>query len=375
MRVIFVVPWGERLGGAEQKLMTILRYVDRERIDPTVVFLGDGPWVHEVRALGIPAEVFPSGRLRQPLRFARTVVAITRSLRRRRPDVVIAWSAKTHLYVGPASLLSGLRRRALWWQLNIPTGEWIDRLATLVPARAVACSSGAAAKGQSALWPRRQTLVVQPGVSQPVLPPAEDVAALRKRLGIPAERVVIGIVGRLQPWKRQDLVLRATAILLDGGLDVHALIVGGTPYGFSLEYPAALDRLANELGIADRIAFTGQVADPTVYLAAMDVFVLATAAEPFGLVLLEAMAMGRAVVAYDAGGPAEIVEQGVSGVLIPESGPAGLAQAIAPLSLDPAFRERLGEGGRRRWLQRFTAEKMVERLSNALEELIAVERA
>src|SRR5439155_16686868 len=115
-----------------------------------------------------------------------------------------------------------------------------------------------------------------------------------------------------------------------------------------------LERLAAELGARERISFTGVRRDVPTVMAGLDVFVLASHAEPFGLVVLEAMALGVAVVATGAGGPAEVVEPGVSGLLVPPRDPPALAAAIERLAGDPELRRRLGSGGDERGRRGFT---------------------
>ena len=97
LRPLIVAPWGERLGGAEEMLWTFLTHCDRERLEPSVVFLADGPLVGAVRGLGMGAATIPAGRLRHPGDLPRTVRRLGAVLRRRRPDLLLSWSAKAHL--------------------------------------------------------------------------------------------------------------------------------------------------------------------------------------------------------------------------------------------------------------------------------------
>src|SRR5581483_1861575 len=112
-----------------------------------------------------------------------------------------------------------------------------------------------------------------------------------------------GLVGRLQPGKNQDKLLRAQRILHDRGYRIHTLIVGGDSYGLSPQYAASLQPLAEELGVADAVTMTGEVPDAAPYIKRMDVLVSAADGESFGIVILEGMANGVAVVAVDSGGP------------------------------------------------------------------------
>jgi glycosyltransferase involved in cell wall biosynthesis len=364
MRVVITVPWGVRLGGAENILWTFLRHVDRKRVDPTIAFLQPGAFQGEVVSLGIRTVLIRSGRLRNVGSLGSAIRNLSIFMRSERPDVVLNWAAKTQLYGAPAASLARIPERIMWWQQGIPRGEWMDRLATLLPCRAVGCYSAFAEKAQRKLWPHRKTFVVHPGIDDHPAAPASEVASLRDRLGIHTDRVVVGIVGRLQPWKGQHRLLRAVAELIQAGRDVHALVVGGNAYNLSPEYEPYLHRLVDELGISGRVTFTGQVPDPGPYTQLMDIAVNASDDEPFGLVLLEAMALGVPTVAFASAGPAEIIESGLNGILVPKGDP--LTPALSDLVASAELRRRIGSAGRRRFLESFTAAQMANRFESAL---------
>ena len=365
MNVVITVPWGERLGGAENMLWTFLRHVDDVGIEPVVVFLAPGPFQEEVAALGVRTLDLRSGRLRQAIRGARAIRALAAFLRREQPDLILNWAQKTHLYGAAAAVIARMTDRVVWWQHGVPDGHWLDRLSTLLPTRAVGCSSYASARAQERIRPRRETFVVHPGID---VEPGNrtDPVALRRRLSIPDGAVVVGIVGRLQPWKCQDKFVRAIADLRRRGHEVHGLVVGGNAYDLSPGYEEDLRSLSRRLALDAHLVFTGQVPDARPYITAMDVLVNASAPEPFGLVLLEGMALGVPVVAVDAGGPAEIVEHGRSGVLVPDNAAETIADAIERLVVDPGLRLRIGERGKQRQADLFTGKHMVEELERNL---------
>lgn len=373
MRIVVTVPWGERLGGAEELLQTVLDGARESGHELELVFLGPGPWPIELREAGFRVDVLCAGRLREPRRWAGTVVALARILRARRPDLIVNWAAKTHLYGAPAAVLAGMAGRVTWWQHLIADGHWIDRCATVLPARAVFCCSTAAARAQQRLLPRRPTHVVAAGTrvsgrsrsltvgiagDGASVPAAHSVLAAGPALSPVPEPLagvpIVGLVGRLQPWKGQDRLLRAQALLRARGCELHTVIVGGDAYGFSSSYAASMPALVEDLGLADAVTLTGQVPDAGPYIERMDVLVNASDPEPFGIVLLEAMARGVAVVAVDSGGPAEFIEHGKTGVLARSGEPAALADALEPLLRSSALREHLGRAGRERFLADFT---------------------
>jgi glycosyltransferase involved in cell wall biosynthesis len=369
LRLTVLAPWGERLGGAEEGLWQALLHWDRAQIEPTVLFLGPGPFEREVAELGIATGVIPAARLRRPAATLGTVRGVASRLRRDRPDLLLDWSAKAHFYGWPAAALAGMGGRVLWWQHMIPHRHWVDRGATLLPARAIGCWSSAGQEAQDRLFPHRRSFVVNPGIEVDGEDRGAGAGSLKAELGIPAERLVVGIVGRLQPWKGQDRFLAAIADLRERGRDVHGLVVGGDAYELSPEYAAGLERLVPELGLDGFVTMTGQVPDAAPYVELMDVAVNASEEEPFGIVLIEAMAAGVPVVAVARGGPRDIVESGVSGMLAPSGEPVALADAIEALLADPQRRAAIGAAGQKRCRERFNAQLMADRLAGALTEI------
>jgi glycosyltransferase involved in cell wall biosynthesis len=362
--MLVTLPWGERLGGAEAMLQTVLDGVQGTGHTIELVFFQDGPWPRELREAGFAVEVIPAGRMRDPLGWPRTVARLARLMRSRRPDVILNWAAKTQIYGSPAALLAGMSDRIVWWQQNVPSGNWIDRVATLLPARAVGCYSQAAARAQEGMWPKRDTFVVSAGAPAPAAE-SQEIA-----LGLPPGVPVVGLVGRLQPWKGQDRMLRAHAVLRDRGHSIHTLIVGGDAYGLSPEYAASLPVLVRSLGLQDAVTMTDQVPDAGPYIERMDILVNASDPEPFGIVLLEAMARGVAVVAVNSGGPAEFIEAGTTGLLAASGEPEALADALEPLLQDADLRARVAAAGRERFLADFTDEALRERFLRRFEELV-----
>jgi len=355
MRILITVPWAQRLGGAETMLQTVLAGAREEGEDLEFVFFEPGPLAQELIDAGFHVEVICTGRLRQAHRWAASVVRLARILRRRRPDLILNWAAKTQLYGSPAAVLAGMSGRVVWWQQMIPTGGWVDRGATMLPAAAIACYSKAAADAQARLFPNRRTFVIPAGA------PVPDESSLPAPLDLPAERPVVGVVGRLQPWKGQDRLLRAQALLRERGHDVHLMIVGGDAYGLAHEYAESLPRLVTQLDLTEAVTMTGQVPDAGPYIDRMDILVNASDPEPFGIVLLEGMARGAAVVAVDSGGPAEFIVHGETGLLASSGEPSALADAIEPLLLSSTLRQTIAAAGRERYLQDFTDAAMRKR--------------
>lgn len=369
MKLFILVPWGERLGGAESMLWNALRAIDRDRVEPIVAFMQPGRFERDTAAMGVRTHLIAASRLRRPGETMRAIRQLASTLERDQPDLILNWSAKTQIYGSPAALLAGMRGRVIWWQHGVPNGHWVDRLATMLPARAIGCSSSAGMDAQDALRPRRRTFVVEPGIEQPPRAERPQERIRRSALRIPGGRRVIGIVGRLQPWKGQHRFLEALAELRSRGYDVHGLMVGGDAFRLSPGYPVELSGLVERLDLGGTVTMTGQVDDPAPLLELMDVAVNASEVEPFGIALLEAMASRVPVVAVGRGGPLDILDRGRCGMLASDGSPAALADAIEPLLADEALRERVADAGWERYHERFTARAMADRLTMQLHDL------
>jgi len=328
------------------------------------VFFEHGPWPLALRDAGFRVEVIEAGRLREAHRWVTTVARLRRIMRSRRPDLMLNWAAKTQLYGAPAAVLAGMADRVVWWQQAIPSRTWLDGGATLLPAAAIGCYSGASARAQARLFPARRTFVVAAGA------PIPRAGSQAGPLELPSDVPVVGLVGRLQPWKGQDRLLRAQALLHERGHRMHLVIVGGDAYGLSAEYAASLPALIGELGLSADVTLTGQVPDAGPYIEQLDVLVNASDPEPFGIVILEGMARGVAVVAVDSGGPGEFIENGHTGLLASSGRPDALADALEPLLVSAARREQIGVAGRESFMREFTDAAMRKRFFHNLQEVV-----
>jgi glycosyltransferase involved in cell wall biosynthesis len=198
---------------------------------------------------------------------------------------------------------------------------------------------------------------------QPALP--EAVAAHRAALGIPAGAPVIGTVARLEEQKGVSYFLRALPALAQRWPGLVVLIAGNGTLRQALEAEAAA------LGVTGYTRFLGFVPNAAEIMSLMDVVVIPSVWEPFGMVAAEAMSVGRAVVVSRVGGLPEVVEDGESGLLAPPGEPAALAQAVDRLLADPALRDRLAAAGQQRVAARFTLEVMTEKMLALYQELFA----
>jgi glycosyltransferase involved in cell wall biosynthesis len=333
-----------------------------------VVFLEDGPMRAQLRALGAETAVIRAGRLRHPHRIAASVARIALLARAWRADLMFGWMTKANLYASPAAKLAGLP--ALWYQHGFPSSRnWMDRLATALPAQGILACSSHVGEAQAGLCPRRPIRVVYPGIDLERFDPRAlpTPAEARARLRLPLEGPLIGIVGRLQRWKGIHVLIEAMPSVVGQHPSAHCFVVGG-PHALEPDYRNELIRLIEALGLQDHILLAGHQRDVDVWMQAADVIVHASDNEPFGMVIIEAMAIGKPVIATASAGPKEIITDGVDGLLFPIADPNSLTTALMRCLADKELRERIAQKARAT-SERFSVGAYSDSFSHAIGEL------
>jgi len=190
---------------------------------------------------------------------------------------------------------------------------------------------------------------------QPV--PSEEVLQFKKQFGLQDETLA-GIVGRIKYGRKgQEVYVRAASLLKERFPEVRFLLIG-SPFPGNESHLENLQKLISSLDLGERVIYTGDVKNIQAAYAALDICVLASALpEPFGGVVIEAMAMGKPVVGTAHGGTLEQIENEVTGLLVPPDDPARLAEAMVKLLADADLRQRMGQAGRERFYRLFEFER------------------
>jgi glycosyltransferase involved in cell wall biosynthesis len=369
LRSGIVMPLAEQRGGAEHALVRFLAGVaPEERHLVHVCYLEEGPLREWTAAEGFPTVVVRSGRLREPWRWLQCIRYLARWMQKNGIRVVVSWMPKAHLYAGPAALLAGVP--AIWWQHGVPRNRGLDLAVTLVPARRVLTCSRSAARAQQRIFGQRAELrTIYPPVDLERLRRLEPNPVTRELLGLPPGRVIVGIVARLQRWKGVHVFLEAARQLVAESPELFFLIVGGV-HPLEPDYPLSLQRQSRELGLQNHVRFAGYQRDAAPWMAAMDIVVNASFGEPFGMVIIEAMALGKPVVATRLDGPTEIITEGVDGLLVAPGNVPELVQSLRRLIDQPQLRVALGQAGRLR-AETYDVPRFVGEVTRSLMEIAA----
>jgi glycosyltransferase involved in cell wall biosynthesis len=340
-KAAIIMPLAEQRGGCETML---LRFLRENRVAPgvdyAVGFLEDGPMVEQVRAMGYSSRAFPAGHMKDLHKFVRTIGQIRGWLKEERAQIVMAWMEKGQFYAGPAAYLAGIP--SVWWIHSIPKDQWMNVWATRLPCKAVFCVGTTAEAGQKTLMPRRETRVMGIGIELGQFDPATlpSPAEARAQLGLPVDGPLIGMVARLQRWKGVHIFVEAAARVARRYPDANFVVVGGDHFD-EPDYPSDLARQVTDLGMGDRFRFVGLQTNVPLWVQAMDIFVHASFNEPTGAVILEALALGKCVIAARTPGPMELANDERDALFVEPGKPDLLAEAIERLLGDAELCARL----------------------------------
>jgi len=409
MKILYV-DLSPGLGGSLVGLEQLLRGLDRAACEPVVLLAARNPASDHLRTLGVPVMTVPaftvdtarstalvrrvkgtafgqrlsgapaggrgSSLLWVWLRAGRNVATRTlpltwrlyRAIRAVRPDVV---------HINDAVFLNRPAIAAAWLAgapvichvRSLRPFEFWDRVWARTVRRFVFISRWVADDQVAQGIPAAKGRLIHNGVDLARYARLPDRQSARGALGLPVDRPIVAVLGRLVAWKGQDLFLHAMRRVVDAVPNALGLIVGETEV-YSRDFGPRLQALAAELALGEAVRFTGYQADVPTVLAAIDVLAhTSVAPEPFGRTMVEAMAAGRPVVAPAEGGCLDIVVDGVTGLLYKPRDPEALAQAIVRLLRDPQMAETMGAAGRTRATGLFTQERYVSAVAGLYGEL------
>lgn len=355
------------LGGTELNAIRTLEAMDRQRFDVTVFYFSErGPLRERYRALGVRmihlpiSGLFSLKTLRQGLRFGLL-------LRKLGIQIVHTHDVYTNIFAVPWARTVGNCRviASRRWFYDVPRpalnilNRWSYRFANRVLANS---------ESVLRLLIQREGVPESKVVEIPnflgdrafILESVELRREQRRTWGVPEGVFVVGAMSRLVPVKNLEMLIRAVQGMLD---DTHLVLIGEGPDRKNLE------RLCAEVGMVERVHFAGAIISLSNLHQHFDVSVLCSLSEGFPNSIIEALAVCRPVVATRVGGVADVVEHGVTGLLVESGAVAELTESLKVLRSDPVMCERLGFAGRRRVRARYSQQLIMSNLQLLYEQL------
>ncbi|HEU4674055.1 MAG TPA: glycosyltransferase, partial [Candidatus Limnocylindrales bacterium] len=356
-KVVEVLATGSH-GGAQESVYNLLSRLDRERFDVSVISLSPGAGVRKIERLGVPVCVIHEHD------DELAIGAVAAHLATVGPDVVHNHMFRAEVVGTQAAIAlaeAGGRKPLVVSTVHssrVRSAADRELLRELTPHmdRLIAVSEAIERKIVDEGRAIVPVSLIYNGVDLDRYDHQEPCCTLREDYGMEPGAEIVGVIARLEPEKGHPTLLEAWPTVLRHCADAYLLIVGE-----GSERPA-LETQARELRIAHRVVFAGRRDDIPAVTAALDVAVLPSYREAQGLTILEAMALGRPVVASNVGGIPEMIEDGVTGLLVPPHDAPALAAAIVRLLADHPFADRLARAGHDLVHDRFCVERMVREI-------------
>jgi glycosyltransferase involved in cell wall biosynthesis len=385
---ILVVHNNNDFYGAEKVLVELLSRLDRSRFVPIVVLPTDTRHINrlspELEKLNIECCFVPLGVLRRKYfkvyklpRFSFEALAGVRQIVRliRQRNIALVHTNTNTILASPlAARLTGVPHIWSIHELMVKPATVRNVLHYMIPrfsTRVVTVSQAVrdhmlkdAAKYADRFTFVRGAIDVEPFLN------AAGRARVRAEWGVRDDEVLIGMVGRVTRWKGQSVFVQAAKLIAARNPHVKFAAVGGV---FDTEkfYMDRFRKEVHDAGLENKLTINDFRADMPDVFAAFDIFVLPSILpEPFGLVVLEAMASGKPVIATAPGGPSETVVEGETGFLVPPSDPTAIVRALEKLLADPQKRITMGEAGRRRACEVFALPRYVAEFEELYESVL-----
>ncbi|MFP6610234.1 MAG: glycosyltransferase family 4 protein [Deltaproteobacteria bacterium] len=398
MKVLYVeASSGQVVGGSLTGMLELVAGLDRSVYEPAVLLYEDKPVIKDLVSQGIPVRVFSKRRLpkehalqdRAGYVRAKRAPGVTRALKNLRaaltflfetfpaalrlsrflgeeaPDIIHVCNG----FRGNMDAIVAARLRGIPCVVHSKGFDkhgFIERF--FAPGVAASVCMTKAIEDHC----RRQGIrppeynVVYDGLDLDAFRPTRSEADVREELGIALSALVVGVVGNIQEWKGQLVLLQAMVEVRKRHPAAVALIIGGV-HRSGLNYSRRLQAFVAENDLEDNVIMTGARDDVSDLMRSMDVIAhTSVRREPFGRVIIEGMSVGRPVLATRAGGVPELITDGTDGILVPAGDPAALAEVLIGLFDDRELRDKLGRGALEK-VKTFSVEHHVSEMARIYE--------
>ena len=364
-----------KIGGGEVALVNLLRHLDRSLVFPIALLFMEGPLrerlvgccdTHVIPLADSALTVNKDGlgwrslfQLRASLSVLLHIWRVVQFARKMEIDLIHTNSLKADIIGGIAARIAGIP--VVWHVRDRIEPDYLPKivvrvfrlLSQILPDFVIANSSATLATLH--LNGKRKGAAVD--ANGRVVHDGCNVVSIKDGSEVVRTTLRIGLVGRITPWKGQDIFIKAAALLKQKHPEAKFEIIGA-PLFSERAYEAELRRLCDELNVTDTVEFAGFVEKVPARIAELDIVVHASiTGEPFGQVIIEGMAEQKPVVATNGGGVPEIVQDGITGLLVPMGDALRMAEAIDYLLTHPDEATMMGVRGRERVQTHFTIQK------------------
>lgn len=351
-RILYIEGNGNLAGGGQISLLKLLKKLNREKFEPVVICPFKGNLTSRLESIGIKTIIIPMNPPKKNLfSFIFSIKKLRSLFLKLKVNLVHANTSRSALYGGLAAKPLGI---PVIWHVRVIESEGLyDRFLVSLCTKLITVSMAVQKRFDWLLKKHPEKIaVIHNGVDLQEFNPEINGNDVREEFDIPLDIPVAGVLGNLIPWKGQKYFIQAAVEVIKTVPAARFLVVGDG------ECRKKLESLTEKLGLKGKIIFTGRRFDIPRIIAAMDVVVNSSISpEPFARVVIESMATGKPVVAMNEGGIPEVIEDSVSGILIPPKNSSLMAQAIIGLFNDKEKARKIGLAARRNVEKKFSIEQ------------------
>ncbi|MDO9565596.1 MAG: glycosyltransferase [Candidatus Desulfaltia sp.] len=365
--ILYLVNSGEIIGGGEISLLGLIKELNRKKFNPLVICPEGGSLFNELNKIVVETKIVRMETIRNLNIFSwvRTVNKLIQLIKKREINLIHSNGSRATIFGGIAARLT---KTPLIWHVRIADSDkLLDKFLVKLADKIIVVSKAVSRRFDWIEDKEDKIVLVYNGIDLERFKPDVGIRKVRGKISLSSETPLVATVGRLDWYKGHKYLLVAAEKVVQALPDARFLIVGDG------EYRERLENQVKQLNLDKNVIFTGNRKDIPEILASIDLFVLSSVSEGFGRAAAEAMACGKPVVATKAGGLSEVVEDGITGRLVPPKNPAALAKAIIELLKDKKKSENIGIAGRKRVEKLFSIEKNVKSIEELYEKILTRE--
>lgn len=371
LKVVFLAD-SATIGGAEHSLTLLVKNLNRQVFETTVICPIKGQLIDELAPAGIsvaPMDINYFSRKGRPLKYFLSLLKLIQLLKRLGPDIIHCNSVRAAHWGIPLGHLMSVRtichvRDLRYTRFSSFLLKYASRGTEFIAiSRCVKRALASMGIRDS------QITLIYNGVDSTVYSCDIPRSDFEQEFSSSKDKLTIGVIGRIVEWKRHIDVIEAVGRLADR-IDLRLFIVGELWHDPASDFWKQILSRILALGLNDKVIFTGLRKDIPRIMAGLDIIIVPSENEPFGRVTVEAMAMGKPVIGTRSGGTPEIIQHGINGILVPVRDPEALAKAIETIAVSKDYAEHLGWNARKHVAGAFSTESHVLKI----EELYLPER-
>ncbi|MHB8092083.1 MAG: glycosyltransferase family 4 protein [Syntrophales bacterium] len=365
--ILYLSTFGNLRWGGQRSLFHLVTRLDRLKYRPYVLLPTDEDFAVALRQREIQALILDLPRIKGLVLLSPlgALSALAKVIEEHDIRLIHTDGPRNTLYAG---LVARWKSIPLVFHVRSSDRERYDPLLYALATRVILVADALQGRFAAIRHPRKLVTIYN-GVDLNDFSISGRASQIRPKYNISPEELVITCIGRIEPMKGQRYLIEACARLASENPALRVLCVGES---IDQDYLRSCQEMAQQLGISDLIIFTGHEKNVPQLLYETDIFVLPSSfGEAFSRAIIEAMAMGKAIIATDVGGAAEAIEDGVSGFIVPPGDAAKLSECLLILARDPTLRRRFGKAARERVESRFSIEENICKTQRLYEEILA----